>query len=63
MQAMVFQGIGVIQMEERSRPEPRGGELLVRVRASGICGTDRHIYHGEFPARPPVILGHEFAGE
>jgi threonine dehydrogenase-like Zn-dependent dehydrogenase len=38
------------------------GDLLVRIEASGICGTDRHLYRGEFPCRPPVTLGHEFSG-
>ncbi len=63
MQAMVFENPGVLHLMERPQPTPQEGELLVRVRASGICGTDRHIYHGEAPAQPPVILGHEFAGE
>jgi L-iditol 2-dehydrogenase len=36
--------------------------LLVRVEACGICGTDRHLFLGEFPSRPPVVLGHEFSG-
>lgn len=43
-------------------PEPGPGELLVRVEAAGVCGTDRHLYRGEFPCRPPVTLGHEFSG-
>ncbi len=63
MQATLYEGVHDIRLIERERPEPQSGELLIRVRAAGICGTDRHIYHGESPARPPVILGHEFAGE
>jgi L-iditol 2-dehydrogenase len=43
-------------------PEPGPGELLVRIEAAGICGTDRHLYAGEFPSDPPVTLGHEFVG-
>jgi len=43
-------------------PDPAQGEVLVRVEACGICGTDRHLLHGEFPSRPPLTLGHEFAG-
>ena len=35
---------------------------MVKVLACGICGTDRHIYHGEYPSAKPVILGHEFGG-
>jgi 2-desacetyl-2-hydroxyethyl bacteriochlorophyllide A dehydrogenase len=63
MQAALYTGVHNIQLVERARPDPQAGELLIRVHACGICGTDRHIYHGESPARPPVILGHEFAGE
>jgi len=43
--------------------EPVGDELLIRVRASGICGTDVHIFKGEFADGYPIIPGHEFAGE
>lgn len=42
--------------------EPGPGEVTIRVEASGICGTDRHLYLGEFPCRGPVTLGHEFSG-
>ncbi len=38
------------------------GEVPIRVEAAGICGTDRHLYPGEFPSAPPVTLGHEFSG-
>ena len=37
--------------------------MLLAVRAAGICGTDLHIYHDEYPTQPPVVLGHELAGE
>jgi L-iditol 2-dehydrogenase len=43
-------------------PEPGPGEVLIRVEAAGICGTDRHLFMGEFPCTPPVTLGHEFSG-
>ena len=43
-------------------PEPGPGEVLIRIEAAGICGTDRHLYKGEFPCAPPVTLGHEFSG-
>jgi L-gulonate 5-dehydrogenase len=45
-------------------PSPGTGEVLVRVRAAGICGSDMHIYHGTNPlAKYPRVIGHEFAGE
>jgi L-iditol 2-dehydrogenase len=43
-------------------PIPGPGEVLVRVAAAGLCGTDRHLLRGEFMGRPPVNLGHEFSG-
>jgi D-arabinitol dehydrogenase (NADP+) len=44
------------------RPEPGTGEVLIKVMASGICGTDIHILEGEYMGDYPVIPGHEFAG-
>jgi len=63
MKAAVFYGTGDLRIEERAVPQVGPGQVLVRVAACGICGTDRHIYHGEFATEPPVIIGHEFAGQ
>jgi L-iditol 2-dehydrogenase len=54
--------VGDLRTVDLPDPEPGPGEVLVRVQAAGICGTDRHLFHGEFPCRPPVTLGHEFCG-
>ena len=43
-------------------PEPASGEILIKVEAAGICGTDRHLYRGEFPSVAGKTLGHEFSG-
>lgn len=43
-------------------PVPASGEILIKVEASGICGTDRHLFKGEFPSVPGKTLGHEFSG-
>src|SRR5450755_2027623 len=54
------------EMTYRDEPEPTlsPGEVLIRVDAVGICGSDMHAYHGRDPRRiPPLILGHELAGE
>ena len=53
-----------VRIEERPRPEPGPGEILVRIRASGICHSDLHILDGEMPLqRPqPLVVGHEGAG-
>lgn len=49
---------------ERDSAPPGHGEVLVRVRRAGICGSDVHILHGSNPfARYPRVIGHEFAGE
>lgn len=44
-------------------PQPDPDDVLIRVRAGGICGTDIHIFKGEYEARYPLIPGHEFSGE
>ncbi len=44
------------------RPEPKADEVLIRVEASGICGTDVHMYNGQSMGGYPVVPGHEFAG-
>jgi L-iditol 2-dehydrogenase len=49
-------------VREVEKPRPGPDDLLVRVEACGVCGTDRHLFLGEFPSRPPVTIGHEFAG-
>ncbi|MEY8354292.1 zinc-dependent alcohol dehydrogenase family protein [Lachnospiraceae bacterium 54-53] len=66
MKAAVFYGKRDLRIEEIKKPEPGYGEVLVRVRACGICGTDVHIFEGdEGAAKSPsgTVLGHEFAGE
>lgn len=62
MKAVRLEVTGQLLLSEVEKPVPGPGELLVRIEACGICGTDRHIFHGEFPSKPPVTLGHEFAG-
>jgi threonine dehydrogenase-like Zn-dependent dehydrogenase len=50
-------------MTDRSDPRPSAGEVVVRARYTGLCGTDLHIADGSHPrARPPLALGHEFVG-
>ncbi|MDQ0467070.1 zinc-dependent alcohol dehydrogenase family protein [Labrys wisconsinensis] len=62
MKAVRLEEIEQLFLREVERPVPGPDDLLVRVEASGICGTDRHLLHGEFPSTPPVTLGHEFSG-
>jgi threonine dehydrogenase-like Zn-dependent dehydrogenase len=62
MVAAVFLKPGKVEVQERPTPEPGPGQILIRVKAAGICATDLHIFHGKFPAAFPVVPGHEFAG-
>ena len=61
MRAMVFEGVGKpLKPTERPVPEPGPGQLLLRVKACGICRTDLHLLDGEVSiADPPRILGHQ----
>jgi propanol-preferring alcohol dehydrogenase len=55
---------GPLRQVERSVPEPRPGELLVRVRACGVCRTDLHLAEGDLvPKRPGVVPGHQVVGD
>jgi L-iditol 2-dehydrogenase len=65
MQALVKmqKGDGFLELREVQPPRPGAGEVLIEVKACGICGTDVHVLHDRFPYWPPVILGHEFAGQ
>ena len=63
MKALVYEGPGRLALREVPEPTPREGELLVRVGAVGICGSDMHAYLGHDERRPaPLVLGHEAAG-
>lgn len=62
MKALVLHGVRDLQFEEVPQPEVGEGEVLLRVGACGICGTDIHFYRGEWRVRTPLIPGHEFSG-
>jgi L-iditol 2-dehydrogenase len=62
MKAVVLSAVNALAIAEVEKPKPGIKECLIKVLACGICGTDRHIYHGEYPSAKPVILGHEFGG-
>jgi propanol-preferring alcohol dehydrogenase len=65
MKAMVLETAGAGRVEERERevPQPCAGEVLVRVRACGVCRTDLHVVDGELPrTRIPIVPGHEIVG-
>ncbi len=63
MRAVTFQAPNEVRIEEKPDPvveEP--DEALIRVEASGICGSDLHIYHGRVPVEPGFTIGHEYVG-
>jgi 2-desacetyl-2-hydroxyethyl bacteriochlorophyllide A dehydrogenase len=63
MRAVTFQAPGEVRVDEKPAPEVRvADEAVVRVEASGICGSDLHIYHGRVPVEPGFTIGHEFVG-
>lgn len=60
MRALVWTAPDAAELREEPRPVAGEGELLLRVRATGVCGSDLHGYRGHSPVRtPPLILGHE----
>ena len=64
MKALVkyAKGRGCMQIQDVPVPKPAAGEVLIRVDACGICGTDLKIQDDAFIYNPPVIIGHEFSG-
>ncbi len=65
MQAVmkVAPGVGNIELRDIPDPDASFGQVLLKVHAAGLCGTDIHIYLDEFKSNPPVVLGHEVSGE
>ncbi|MBA0168779.1 Zn-dependent oxidoreductase [Pectobacterium sp. CFBP8739] len=63
MKSIVIQQPNTLVIEERSIPQPAAGEVRVKVKLAGICGSDSHIYRGHNPfAKYPRVIGHEFFG-
>lgn len=66
MKVAVMTGIGQMAFIERPIPQPQANEVLVKIEAVGICGSDLHYYEqgriGGFIVEPPFVLGHESAG-
>src|SRR5215470_10128846 len=66
MQAAVMTDAGKIEIQDRPNPAPGWGQVLVRIRTVGVCGSDRHLFThggiGDLTIDAPFILGHEAAG-
>lgn len=64
MKAAVLRGVDNLRLEELPDPKPKANEVLIRIRASGVCGTDVHMWEGKNNEGTfPFIPGHEWAGE
>ncbi|HEX2071629.1 MAG TPA: alcohol dehydrogenase catalytic domain-containing protein [Thermoleophilaceae bacterium] len=64
MRAVTFQAPGEVRVDEKPAPElGSSDEAIVRVEATGVCGSDLHIYHGRVGVEPGFTIGHEFVGE
>ena len=63
MKAAFYEAPYKVDVHEAPRPQPGPHEVVVRVAACGICGTDQHIFQGDFFPTYPLIGGHEMAGE
>lgn len=64
MKALVYTARNEVTYRDEPAPVCAAGEVLIRIDAVGICGSDMHAYHGHDPRRvPPLILGHELAGQ
>lgn len=63
MRAVTFQTPNQVAVRDVPEPElQRPDDAIVQVQASGICGSDLHIYHGRVPVEPGFTIGHEFVG-
>ena len=63
MHALVYTDTQTLVYREEKNPLEQPGESILKIQASGICGSDMHAYHGHDERRvPPLILGHEFSG-
>ncbi len=64
MKAAVFTGIKTIEIQQVPTPTPKPNEVLIKVRAVGVCGSEVHAFLGTHPFRkPPAIMGHEVSGD
>jgi alcohol dehydrogenase len=63
VRAVTFQAPHEVQVDERPEPQLESGDdAIVQIQASGICGSDLHIYHGRVKMDPGTVIGHEFVG-
>ena len=63
MRAVTFQAPGEVLVEDVREPQlVDPADAIVRIDASGVCGSDLHIYHGRVKIEPGFTIGHEYVG-
>ena len=63
MKSLVYVAPETVEVRENPVPEPKEGQVRIKVKYCGVCGSDIHIYKGTHPrAKAPLIMGHEFIG-
>src|SRR5437660_6478317 len=63
LRAVTFQAPGEVRVDEVPEPELAApDDAIVRIEATGVCGSDLHIYHGRVKIEPGFIIGHEYVG-
>jgi L-iditol 2-dehydrogenase len=63
MKQAIVNAPGKLEIRDAPAPRPGRGEVLLRIRRIGICGSDVHVWHGRHPYTGyPVVQGHEFSG-
>ncbi|HXG23857.1 MAG TPA: alcohol dehydrogenase catalytic domain-containing protein, partial [Chthonomonadales bacterium] len=63
MRAAVYHGVKNVTVEDIARPVAGPEDVILRVRACGICGSDVHTYNAGWYGSPGQVMGHEFSGE
>jgi len=62
MKVLYYYAPNDIRVVDHAEPTVKGGEVIIKVSAAGLCGTDRHIADGTYSATKSIVLGHEVAG-
>jgi threonine dehydrogenase-like Zn-dependent dehydrogenase len=63
MRAVTFQAPGEVRVDDVAEPEiVAATDAIVQIEASGVCGSDLHIYHGRVKIEPGFTIGHEYVG-
>src|SRR6201989_3592825 len=64
MRAVTYQAPGEVRLEEVAEPLHKNpDEAIIAVEATGVCGSDLHIFHGRVPVDPGTVIGHEYVGK